>query len=68
MDISVLTEAGMAITVADLNLGEGVTATAEPTEAVAVVSEAVEEVEEDTEDAQAAVDAVLADKEESTEE
>jgi len=59
----------MSITVADLNLGEGVTATAEPTDAVAVTSEAVEEVEETTEDAQAAVDAVLADKEEeSTEE
>lgn len=61
VDLSTLTEAGMAITVGDLQLGEGVVATAESTDVVVSVSEASEEVEEETGDDQAALDAVLAD-------
>lgn len=71
IDLSALTEIGSHITVADITLPEGITATAEPDETIALASAPVEEPEEDEEEGGSAEDMaeVLADKgEEDSEE
>lgn len=70
IDLSALTEVGSHITVADITLPEGITATTEPDETIAIASAPVEEPEEDEEEGGSAEDMaeVLADKSEDDEE